>query len=147
MASASMSAEPAQARTSLDDPALPSYRAATARTTGPSNEAEHERPHQARPRSDVHAKDLVHISSSDVQSFLRILRAIHRLRERVAATQRPDLAAFSPTERWSIFVHFAVCRFVLWQERCLVRGGPLAKELPPLDVLLVWITYLASPRT
>lgn len=148
MASTSATTAGSQGRLSLGDASLPSYHAATVPSSiDPPDQAEHDRLHQARSRSHMHAKDLVQIGSADIQAFLRILRAIHRLREQVTSTQRPDLALFSMTERWSIFVHLLVCRFMLWQEKCLVRGRPLANELPPLDVLLVWITYLASPRT
>lgn len=44
--------------------------------------------------------------------------------------------------RVALFVEMAVRRFGYWQERLLALKST---ALPPLDVLLVWATYLGSP--
>lgn len=41
-----------------------------------------------------------------------------------------------------LFVEMAVRRFGIWQEKLLAKGNA---SLPPLDVLMVWMTYLSSP--
>jgi hypothetical protein len=47
-------------------------------------------------------------------------------------------------DKWALFTEMAVKRFGLWQTRLV--AGSNEPELPPLDVLLVWMTYLGSPN-
>ncbi|KAF7296993.1 hypothetical protein MIND_00931600 [Mycena indigotica] len=81
------------------------------------------------------------------------LQRTAQLRQRVENTSQEDLGIeyFPPPEekerRWSVFVGFAVERFERWcqalQPAHSDRG--IAVIMPPLDVMMVWHTYLLNP--
>ncbi|KAG8896555.1 hypothetical protein FRC01_011726, partial [Tulasnella sp. 417] len=62
-----------------------------------------------------------------------------------------------PDERWAVFLQRAVYRFEQWAVRMIggegqeevVGDAPRAltpNEMPPLDVIMVWHTYMLNPR-
>ncbi|KAF7296991.1 hypothetical protein MIND_00931400 [Mycena indigotica] len=90
---------------------------------------------------------------SQVQDHLTVLRLFSELRQRVENTSAEDLGLeyFPPADekerRWSVFVGYAVERFERWckalrPEHC--EQG-IALIMPPLDVFMVWHTYLLNP--
>ncbi|KAG8963928.1 hypothetical protein FRC03_002424 [Tulasnella sp. 419] len=88
---------------------------------------------------------------SDLLSHLRLLGAFKKLKEEV------HRKAQSGTDRdgsWSIFLARAVYRFTLWVEHIanvaskLNEKGSMADALmPPIDVMMVWHTYMLNPHT
>jgi hypothetical protein len=44
--------------------------------------------------------------------------------------------------KWALFVQMATWRFGIWLDKLVAQGNP---SIPPLDVLLIWSTYLGSP--
>ncbi|KAG9040312.1 hypothetical protein FS837_000813, partial [Tulasnella sp. UAMH 9824] len=101
------------------------------------------------------------VMPSDLQAHLVLLGAFHRLREEVrtvkgTATDIP----MQPDERYAVFLQRAVYRFEQWAVRMIGGEGseeegviPEAarllapSEVPPLDVTMVWHTYMLNPRT
>lgn len=97
---------------------------------------------------------------SDLEAHLVLLGAFNRLREEVR-TVKGGLGdvAMQPDERYAVFLQRAVHRFEEWAVRMIgcegdegdinPRGsralGP--NEVPPLDVVMVWHTYMLNPRT
>jgi hypothetical protein len=92
------------------------------------------------------------VSLQDLNDHLRILGAFSQLRSRVeqvhAATRAADIFPLSQTDAWTVFLCRAVYRFGLWLD--VVKpvlspnDGPTVGEmkLPPLDVLMVWHSYM-----
>ncbi|KAG8905514.1 hypothetical protein FRB99_008773 [Tulasnella sp. 403] len=134
-----------------DDPdALPAYEA-----QGPSGSS---------PRIDDLLPPLLRINlkdtdplvkPSDLQAHLVLLGAFHRLREEVRTQKGKVDLQLEPDEMWAVFLQRAVHRFQLWVQRVIGNDdsderipGPLAPdECPPLDVMMVWHTYMLNPRT
>ncbi|KAG8952409.1 hypothetical protein FRC00_006770, partial [Tulasnella sp. 408] len=98
------------------------------------------------------------VTPSDLQAHLVLLGAFHRLREEVRTFKGRADIPMEPDERWAVFLQRAVYRFQKWAVRMIgrdgqeeVRGeGPRVlapDEVPPLDVLMVWHTYMLNPRT
>ncbi|KAG8904961.1 hypothetical protein FRB99_000963 [Tulasnella sp. 403] len=108
------------------------------------------------------------ITPGNIKSHLVILRTFYNLREEVLSrarkfdsvpTQSRDRVVGgnpSPEEAWHLYLVRAVWRFELWLSKVL--GSPRRsgqsqetwwnpKDLPPLDVILVWHAYLLHPRT
>ncbi|KAF7304496.1 hypothetical protein HMN09_00852000 [Mycena chlorophos] len=93
------------------------------------------------------------VTVDQLKDHLALLHALAELRLRVENTSAEDLGIeyFPPenekSRRWSVFVGFAVERFERW---CLalqpsdVKNG-IAPIFPPVDVLMVWHTYLLNP--
>ena len=86
------------------------------------------------------------IGLEEVEAHLRILGGFGALKTRVEAAQGelPADQQPKPADAWTVFLCRAVHRFELW-----VRSLPAAaitswKVLPPIDVLLVWHTYLLA---
>ncbi|KAG9016324.1 hypothetical protein FRB90_003288 [Tulasnella sp. 427] len=98
--------------------------------------------------------------SSDLHAHLVLLGAFHRLREEVRTVKGNDTdIRMEPEERWAVFLQRAVHRFEQWAIR-MIGGegneeehnnrGPASllapTEVPPLDVMMVWHTYMLNPR-
>lgn len=81
------------------------------------------------------------LSVAELESHLRLLGAIDNLRERVeeAATEIGE----EKTDQWATYLARAVYRFHRWSTT-LPRGLTAIEDdnLPPLDVLMVWHSYL-----
>ncbi|KAF7304479.1 hypothetical protein HMN09_00850200 [Mycena chlorophos] len=93
------------------------------------------------------------VTVDQLKDHLALLHAFADLRARVEDTSADELGIdYFPPEnekerRWSVFVGFAVERFERW---CLAltlkeAESEIAAILPPLDVLMVWHTYLLNP--
>lgn len=96
---------------------------------------------------------------SDLFAHLILLGAFHRLREEVRTQKGKADITLQPDEQWAVFLERAVYRFERWAITVMGDGEqaastPMIKsrdlgpnELPPLDVMMVWHTYLLNPRT
>ncbi|KAG8927126.1 hypothetical protein FRC01_007979 [Tulasnella sp. 417] len=95
---------------------------------------------------------------SELQAHLVLLGAFYRLREEVRTFKGKVDLSMEPDERWAVFLQRAVYRFEQWavrmiggegQEEVLGEGPKVLapNEVPPLDVLMVWHTYMLNPRT
>ncbi|KAG8982677.1 hypothetical protein FRB90_006634, partial [Tulasnella sp. 427] len=103
----------------------------------------------------------VQVMPSDLQAHLVLLGAFHRLREEVRTVKgvKADIP-MEPDDRYAVFLQRAVYRFEQWATR-MIGGvdddedsashepsrrslGP--NEVPPLDVIMVWHTYMLNPR-
>ncbi|KAG8958095.1 hypothetical protein FRC03_009469 [Tulasnella sp. 419] len=91
----------------------------------------------------------------DLMDHLTLLRAFHQLRENVRSQSAED-NALSADDIWTVFLAIAVRRFEKWVKN-VARHTPSGSseeniaaweehEIPPLDVILVWHTYLLNPR-
>lgn len=90
---------------------------------------------------------------SDLQAHLILLGAFHRLREEVRTQKGKDDIPMQPDERWAVFLQRAVFRFECWADRMIGMNTddeettrvltPL--EVPPLDAMMVWHTYMLNP--
>lgn len=91
------------------------------------------------------------VSLLEIQAHLAYLGAFAQLKAQVKSQSGPDIR-HSPDELWAIYVARAVDRFALWMDQMLSkRGGSELRELteneiPPLDVLMAWYTYMLNPR-
>ena len=94
------------------------------------------------------------VQPSDLEAQLVLLGAFHRLREDVRTQKGKEDISLQPDERWAIFLERAVYRFECWALG-MIGGSPgegdvrllLLDERPPLDVMMVWHTYMLNPRT
>ncbi|KAG8926325.1 hypothetical protein FRC01_009005, partial [Tulasnella sp. 417] len=95
---------------------------------------------------------------SELQAHLVLLGAFYRLREEVRTFKGKADLSMEPDERWTVFLQRAIYRFEQWavrmiggegQEEVLGEGPRVlaSNEVPPLDVLMVWHTYMLNPRT
>lgn len=96
---------------------------------------------------------------SDLYAHLILLGAFHRLREEVWTQKVKSDITLQPDEQWAVFLERAVYRFECWATRLIGDGSdqpdaPVTtsrelapNELPPLDVMMVWHTYMLNPRT
>ncbi|KAG8927127.1 hypothetical protein FRC01_007980 [Tulasnella sp. 417] len=95
---------------------------------------------------------------SELQAHLVLLGAFYRLREEVRTFKGKADIAMEPDDRWAVYLQRAVYRFEQWaarmiggegQEEVLGEGPKVLapNEVPPLDVLMVWHTYMLNPRT
>jgi hypothetical protein len=97
------------------------------------------------------------LSPIRLRQHLLLLAAVSQLKDSILALSvgsecRPLSGAFKGTQdclreldergRWGLFVEMAARRFGVWQEKCIALN---VTELPPLDVLMVWCSYLGSP--
>ena len=88
------------------------------------------------------------IGLDEVEAHLRILGAFGALKARVIAAQK-ELATnqqLDATDAWTVFLCRAVHRFELWIRSLPAAAITVWKVLPPIDVLLVWHTYLLASR-
>ncbi|KAG8988760.1 hypothetical protein FRB93_004002 [Tulasnella sp. JGI-2019a] len=99
---------------------------------------------------------------SYLEAHLILLGAFHRLREGVR-TQKGwvdvETPRLSPDELWAIFLERAVYRFEMWATKMMdalnteemdtgtaqADGRLDPDRVPPLDVILVWHTYMLNP--
>ncbi|KAG8957477.1 hypothetical protein FRC03_010115 [Tulasnella sp. 419] len=101
-------------------------------------------------RKHVHA--LVH--PLDLEDHLTLLRAFHQMKEDILISV--DATTLSPEDIWDVFLAKAVRRFELWIKDAVgftprnateEKPAPFQEhEIPPLDVIMVWHTYLLNPR-
>lgn len=99
------------------------------------------------------------VMPSDLHAHLTLLGAFHRLREDVRTQKGKADITLQPDEQWAVFLERAVYRFELWATKVIVASANLVDglvtksrelapdELPPLDVMMVWHTYMLNPRT
>jgi hypothetical protein len=98
------------------------------------------------------AKPLVNVT--ELQAHLKLLGAFHELKREVEAqaveagvanrSQALSVSIENKDQAWVIFVNRAVHRFFAWTsvEWNMSLPGLHADVMPPLDVLMVWHTYL-----
>ncbi|KAG9034217.1 hypothetical protein FRB95_013498 [Tulasnella sp. JGI-2019a] len=97
------------------------------------------------------------VQPSDLHAHLILLGAFHRLREQVQTDKGQTDFRLEPDELWAVFLERAVHRFFLWVTRIIgdhsTEDSPtqvprhMAEDrCPPLDVMMVWHTYMLSPR-
>ncbi|KAK1749752.1 hypothetical protein QBC47DRAFT_395263 [Echria macrotheca] len=80
----------------------------------------------------------------DCITHLRLLETFVVLGERVREWAHGS-AGEDADASWKMFVRLAVLRFQRWF--CLVSNDALQASLPPLDVLMVWHSFMLSPRS
>ncbi|KAG8765202.1 hypothetical protein FRC15_007150, partial [Serendipita sp. 397] len=87
------------------------------------------------------------VSVTELQAHLRLLGAFHKLKEDVQS-QVEGIAATNKELGWVIFVNRAVYRFFAWTAATWNKSSPTLSEMyiPPLDVIMIWHTYLLNPR-
>ncbi|KDQ63947.1 hypothetical protein JAAARDRAFT_187342 [Jaapia argillacea MUCL 33604] len=93
------------------------------------------------------------VNPEQLKLHLRLLRAFHDLRQTVEGIEHEQflelVLKMERVERWAWFVHLAVERFQRWVESLPEKVAPLdvwiEDWMPPLDVLMVWHSYLLNP--
>ncbi|EIW76441.1 hypothetical protein CONPUDRAFT_158469 [Coniophora puteana RWD-64-598 SS2] len=89
------------------------------------------------------------VNSAQLQGHLAILHAFHALRMAMEQGADERIPAFvqrmDPAGRWGWFVNLAVERFERW---CLTleEDDVVLDHLPPIDVVMVWHSYLLNPN-
>ncbi|CCA72245.1 hypothetical protein PIIN_06179 [Serendipita indica DSM 11827] len=88
------------------------------------------------------------VNVTELQAHLRLLGAFSKLKYDVQQ-QEEGVAATSKDTAWVVFVNRAVERFFKWASASWDHHVPGFDErlVPPLDVVMVWHTYLLNPRT
>jgi hypothetical protein len=83
------------------------------------------------------------VSVTELQAHLKLLGAFYELKREVQ-NQPSNVEAGNKDEAWVVFVNRAVYRFFAWTSEQWNLPGPelYVDEVPPLDVLMVWHTYL-----
>ncbi|KAG9043028.1 hypothetical protein FS837_010120 [Tulasnella sp. UAMH 9824] len=98
------------------------------------------------------------VTPSELQAHLALLGAFHRLREEFRTFKGSSDVPMTPDERWGVFLQRAVYRSEQWAVRMIGGEGQeevlgdaprvlAPNEVPPLDVTMVWHTYMLNPRT
>lgn len=87
------------------------------------------------------------VTASQLRSHVGLLRHFWDLRQ--AVENGKDIRIPAPAralepERWAWFVALAVDRFECWV-KAMRDGSAVDDSLPPLDVVMVWHTYLLNP--
>ncbi|KAG8957478.1 hypothetical protein FRC03_010116 [Tulasnella sp. 419] len=105
------------------------------------------------PVGDKQVRSLVH--PLDLRDHLILLRYFHQLKENVISQPTGD-TRLSGNVAWDIFLAKAVRRFEVWVDTIAADVPKDANEdhpaqweeyeIPPLDVIMVWHTYLLNPR-
>ncbi|KAG8821508.1 hypothetical protein FRC17_009795 [Serendipita sp. 399] len=89
------------------------------------------------------------VDTTELKAHLILLGAIHKLKEDVQR-QESGVAATNKDLSWVVFVNRAVYRFFAWTSATWDKTpSPSAfteEFVPPLDVMVVWHTYLLNPR-
>lgn len=110
------------------------------------------------------------VSVESLKAHLGLLAAFKRLRQRVESCpdeNLPDIAQFlDGPQRWAWFIGLAVERCALIVSHAVIRGTEVpaprfqrwlkyskrtelatwvVEDIPPLDVLMIWHTYLLNP--
>jgi len=83
------------------------------------------------------------VNATELQAHLRLLGAIYRLKQDVQ-TQGDGIAVIDRDLAWVVYVNRAVRRFYQWTS-CSWRPkcpGVSEEIAPPLDVMMVWHSYL-----
>jgi hypothetical protein len=83
------------------------------------------------------------VNVTELQAHLKLLGAFYELKREVQ-NQPSNVGAGNKDEAWVVFVNRAVYRFFAWTSVPWNLPGPelYVDEVPPLDVLMVWHTYL-----
>jgi hypothetical protein len=83
------------------------------------------------------------VNVTELQAHLRLLGAFYELKLEVQR-QADGIEAQNKDEAWVVFVNRAVYRFFAWNSAnwTLSMPGLYLEMMPPLDVLMVWHTYL-----
>ena len=83
------------------------------------------------------------VNVTELQAHLRLLGAIHKLKEDVQS-QEDGVAATNKDLAWVVFVNRAVHRFDKWASSAWTQSSPGLNEtdIPPLDIIMVWHSYL-----
>src|SRR4051794_4154384 len=78
------------------------------------------------------------VNVTELQAHLRLLGAIHKLKNTVQ-TQEEGIAAIDPALAWVVFVNRAVHRFYTWASTSHLFSWNNLNDsnIPPLDVLMV----------
>ncbi|KAH7101533.1 hypothetical protein BKA62DRAFT_770548 [Auriculariales sp. MPI-PUGE-AT-0066] len=82
------------------------------------------------------------VSIDEVKAHLLVLGAFNKLKLRVTHANAAN-GGLEAQDAWTVFLCRAVHRFQLWIES--VQELPQAGYLPPLDVLMVWHSYMLNP--
>lgn len=77
------------------------------------------------------------VTVEDLQAHLRVLGAFHALRLQVR-----EAGASDPDGAWAVFLARAVHRFHKWVVSVRPQHGGGFAPMPPIDVLMVWHSYL-----
>lgn len=87
------------------------------------------------------------VNLTELQAHLRLLGAFHKLKEDVQA-QEDGIAARNKDQAWVVFVNRAAHRFYTWASSTWPTSVPGLNEtmMPPLDIIMVWHSYLLNPR-
>ncbi|KAG8785422.1 hypothetical protein FRC16_001948, partial [Serendipita sp. 398] len=87
------------------------------------------------------------VSVTELLAHLRLLGAFHKLKQDVQS-QAEGIATTNKELGWVVFVNRAVYRFFEWTAATWNKSSPALGEMyiPPLDVIMVWHTYLLNPR-
>ena len=85
------------------------------------------------------------VNLEDLQAHLRLLGAFDRLKYTVQHPVGEIPANIQQEDLWALFLHRAVHRFetfmsAAWPDNVAVASNEAT--MPPLDVLMVWHTYL-----
>ena len=85
------------------------------------------------------------VNITELQAHLRILGAFDILKWKVQDQPRPHPDRMTKDDIWALFVHRAVHRFYAYLQAPWPSGtiqGSTEATMPPLDVLMVWHSYL-----
>ncbi|PVF99609.1 hypothetical protein CPB86DRAFT_282534 [Serendipita vermifera] len=88
------------------------------------------------------------VNVTELQAHLKLLGAFHELKREVQG-QLDGIAAVNKDQAWVVFVTRAVHRFFAWTSAKWTLSSPALSSdmMPPLDVQMVWHTYLLNPRS
>ena len=83
------------------------------------------------------------INVTELQPHLKLLGAFDRLKKSIVEQRLPE--GLDKEQAWAVFVNKAVHRFYTllqakWPDGCVVASSETT--MPPLDVLLIWHSYL-----
>ncbi|KIM24077.1 hypothetical protein M408DRAFT_318915 [Serendipita vermifera MAFF 305830] len=95
------------------------------------------------------------VNFTEVQAHLKLLSAFNKLKDDIqraaVGASGPDQnePGLDPERAWVVFVNQAAHRFDKFMSGKLTGEFPRWSEetIPPLDVIMVWHTYLLNPRT
>ncbi|KAF6750994.1 hypothetical protein DFP72DRAFT_817051 [Ephemerocybe angulata] len=89
----------------------------------------------------------------EIKGHLALLHAFDALKREVRGWEPEtqgglETMPFDKEKRWAWFVGLAAERFDAWCRSLPLNSslGPLQNALPPIDVLMVWHSYMLSPR-
>ncbi|PVF99605.1 hypothetical protein CPB86DRAFT_282277 [Serendipita vermifera] len=88
------------------------------------------------------------VNVAELQAHLKLLAAFYELKREVQG-QKDGVAVDDNDQAWLVFVNRAVHRFFAWTSAKwnLSSPGLSPDMMPPLDVMMVWHTYLLNPRS